>query len=195
MRRHRILLGLFLAAMCPTPDSPAAGGGEEPPNPFGTVRRQRTDAIGGAVYLSNGKTIRGKVYLTRGHLLRIYDAQKQRVREVPLRVVKEIVCIVKKQWNEKEWRFKENANDKKVFTGRTYPARIYVHQIKLKRGDSITGPLAALVYLEPDPPAASKARVRPEKPRRFLLHKRDKGEPGTTLKELVYVKRIVLGQP
>ena len=36
-------------------------------------------------------------------------------------------------------------------------------------------------------------QIRPGNRRRFLLHKRDKGEPGTDLKSLVYVRSIQLG--
>jgi len=164
----------------------------EPPNPFGTTAPQRTDAVTGTVELSNGKRIHGQIYLTRGHFLRLFDSEKERFRDVPLRVVKEIHCIVEKEWDEKEWRFKENANDEKVFTGRTYPSRIYVHEIKLQRSGEIRGPLNAVVYVVPDKPAEGSA-PGPRKPLRFLLHKRDKGPFGMALKDLIYVKRIVIG--
>ncbi len=168
---------------------------QEPPNPFGQNRSQRTDAVDGTIELSNGKTVKGRIYLTRSHNLRIYDAERERFRDVPLRVVEEVKCMIQKEWLEKEWRFKENANDEKIFTGRTYPARIYVHEIKLKRGDSIKGPLSALVYVESaeeDGKLSRNVRSPRRKPTRYLLHKRDKGKPGQTLKDLVYVKRIVL---
>lgn len=170
----------------------------EPPNPFGNPQVQRTDAVPGAVYLSDGTVIRGDVYLTRGHNLRIYDASREEYRDIPLRVVSEVTCHVELEWLEREWRFKENGNDEKIYTGRTYPARICTHEIKLTRGDVISGPLSAVVYVTPrvepkqsasDPSAESKAQA----PVRFLLHKRDKGDPGEELKDLVYVKRIVLG--
>ena len=35
--------------------------------------------------------------------------------------------------------------------------------------------------------------IRPPEPERYLLHKRDKGDPGTDLKSLVYVRSIQLG--
>ncbi len=90
-----------------------------------------------------------------------------------------------KEWLEKEWRFKENANDEKYFTGRTYPAREYTHKIALQNGQAIQAALSAIVYVQAD---ASK------EPERYLLHKRDKGEPGTDLKALVYVRSIQLGE-
>ena len=164
--------------------------GAEPPNPFAPVRPQRKDAVRGVIELSNGTKIRGRIFLTRGHFLRIYDPKKENFRDVPLRAAKEVRCLIEKEWMEKEWRFKENASDEKVYTGREYPARIYVHEIELKRGGTIRGPLAAVVYIRPDPEPGKPA---PVKPLRFLLHKRHKGDFGQSLKDLVYVKRIVLG--
>jgi len=172
---------------------PAATVAQEPPNPFGSTATKRSDAIDGVVELSNGKRVRGKIYMTRGHSLRIFDGEKERFRDVPLNVIKQVDCIVEKEWEEKEWRFKENANDEKIFTGRTYPTRIYVHVIKLKRGDAIRGPLDALIYVQPERKADQKPAGR-VKPVRFILHKRDKGEFGERLKDLIYVKRIVIGQ-
>ena len=74
---------------------------------------------------------------------------------------------------------------RKLFTGRTYPAREYSHKITLQNNQTIRGSLAGIVYVQADP-----AR----EPQRFLLHKRDKGEPGTDLKSLVYVRSIQLGE-
>ena len=45
----------------------------------------------------------------------------------------------------------------------------------------------------PNQPRSPKATRRPGGIRRYLLHKRDKGEPGTDLKSLVYVRLIQLG--
>ena len=87
------------------------------------------------------------IYLTRDKRLKIYDEQLQRQREVPLQAVKEIECKVKKEWMEKEWKFKETTSDEKIYTGRSYPAREYLHTITLRDGRTITGPLAAIVYV------------------------------------------------
>jgi hypothetical protein len=177
----------------------AADDPAERPNPFGDTRAQRTDALAGAVYLSDGTVIRGDVYLTRGHDLRIYDASREENRDIPLRVVSEVTCHVEREWLEREWRFKENGNDEKVYTGRTYPARIYTHEIRLTRGDVMSGPLSVVVYVTQRAEDAVADRdstgdpAGQAAPLRFLLHKRDKGEPGEALEDLVYVTRIVLG--
>lgn len=172
---------------------------DDPPNPFGDTRVQRTDAVEGAIHLSDGTVIRGEIYLTRGHNLRIYDESREQNRDVPLRVVSEVTCNIEREWLEREWRFKENGNDEKIYTGRTYPVRLYTHEIRLTRGDVISGPISAVVYIAPRGDSAEagidSAGVKTEQPspQRFLLHKRDKGDPGEELADLVYVERIVLG--
>ena len=83
-----------------------------------------------------------------------------------------------------------------MFTGRTYPARQYVHTITLSDERTITGPLSGIVYVQPyaytpDKPGAYRTPVKAE---RYLLHKRQKGEIGGELKSLHYVKLIKLGK-
>jgi hypothetical protein len=95
-----------------------------------------------------------------------------------------------------------------MYTGKTYPSREYEHTITLSDGRTITGPLSAIVYL--DPPAEPAAPIDSKSPdkskktaddsknepvtQKFLLHKRDKGEIGKDLKSLGYVKSIKLGK-
>jgi hypothetical protein len=164
-----------------------AGRGEEPPalNPFGPRPQTREGALPGCVLLSDGSVHPGRLYLTRDARLKIFDDKQQRLREVPLTAVRRIDCTVQKEWLEKEWRFKENAADEKVYTGRSYPVREYVHTIALQDGRTIEGLLSAIVYVEPA--AGGEAE-------RYLLHKRDKGDPGTGLKALLYVRSVRLGE-
>jgi hypothetical protein len=170
----------------------------EPPviNPFGPAPEQREDAVPGYVELSDGKICAGQVYLTRDARLKINDEKSQREREVPLTAVKEIDCTIKREWMEKEWKFKELAKDEKMYTGRTYPSREYVHTITLSDGRTITGELSAIIYVQQPAHATTKpGEVRPQvKAEKFELHKRDKGEIGRDLKSLLYVKSIKLGK-
>ena len=139
----------------------------------------------GCLELSDGSVHPGMIYLTRDARVKIYDERLERQREVPLQAVKQIDCKVKREWLEKEWKFKETTSDEKILTGRSYPAREYIHTITLRSGRTITGPLAAIVYVQASPQQEAE---------RFLLNKRNKGEAGKTLKSLVYVKRIKLGE-
>lgn len=165
-------------------------GGQEPPalNPFHSrdeSPRPREDAQPGYLGLSDGRVRTGELFLTREARLKIFDEARKRHREIPWNVIQRIDCTVLKEWDEPEWRFRENASDEKVLTGRTYPVREYSHQITLRNGQTIRGPLSAIVYVQENPD---------REPVRYLLHKRDKGEPGTTLKAMVYVRSIHLGE-
>ena len=165
---------------------------EEPETvkPFGERQTQRDDALPGIIEMSDGALHPGMIHLTRDKRLKIYDAELERQREIPLSAIKRIDCTVKREWMEKEWKFKETTSDEKIYTGRTYPAREYLHTITLHDGRTISGPVSALVYLHP----AGKMDYDETPPQRFLLHKRDKGKTGDDLKSLVYVKRIEFGK-
>ncbi len=169
----------------------------EPPviDPFGPKSAVREDALPGYVEMSDGAVHPGQVYLTRDKRLMIFDEKLQRQREIPLRAVKQIECKVKREWMEKQWRFKEAASSEKVYTGRAYPAREYLHTITLQGDRKITGPLSAIVYVRPELAPADKPSRYPRgpEPQRYLLHKRSKGKLGEDLKSLVYVKLIRLG--
>ncbi len=153
-------------------------------DPFGTRGNVRDDALPGVLEMSDGTIHRGQVFLTRDARLKVLDEATKKHREVPLDQVRSIECEVLKEWVEKEWRFLENANDQKVYTGRTYPSREYAHKITLSDGRTLRGRLSALMYVQED---NAKAPVR------YLLHQRDKGEPGTDLKALAYVRSVRLG--
>ncbi len=172
---------------------PAARGRQsEPPalNPFGSRAeredQKRDDAVPGFVEMSDGKIHPGQVMLTRDARLKIFDEQQKKHREIPLKAIKRIDCTVLKEWVEQEWRFKANASDEKYFTGRSYPSREYPHKITLQNGQKIEGTLSGIVYVRADPDPEAELE-------RYLLHKRDKGYPGTDLKALVYVRSIQLG--
>jgi hypothetical protein len=154
-------------------------------NPFAKPSQDREDVLPGCIDLSDGTIHPGKVYLTRDVRLKIYDQQLQRQREVPLQVVATIQCEVQKEWLEKEWRFKANADNEKVYTGRSYPVREYIHTITLGDGRTITGPLSGIIYVDPSDGSKSE---------RFLMHKRQKGELKESLESLVYPKKIELGE-
>lgn len=164
-------------------------------NPFGKVGVEREDQFPGYIEMSDGSIHCGMIYLTRDKRLQINDEKMQRQREIPLNVVRQIECKVKREWMEKEWKFKELAKDEKMYTGRSYPAREYVHVVTLQDGRTIEGGLSGVVYLQPqiyDPQRPNEYRPAVEA-QKFLLHKRDKGEIGEELKSLTYVKLIKLG--
>jgi len=191
VRIRGVLLFFAIASIVLPFDSRAA----EPPaiNPFGSAPSQREDAVPGYVEMSDGTVHPGQIYLTRDKRLKIFDGSLKRQREVPLRAVKQVECKVLKEWMEKEWKFKELASDEKMYTGRTYPVREYLHVITLHDGRTITGPLSAVVYVQPIADASAPLGRAPSA-ERYLLNKRNKGRIGDDLKSLVYVKWIKLGE-
>ncbi|MGA2798692.1 MAG: hypothetical protein ABSE63_14015 [Thermoguttaceae bacterium] len=170
----------------------------EPPAvyPFASSSERREDAVPGYIELSDGSIHPGQIYLTRDKRLKIADEQSERQREVPLSAVKQIDCTIKKEWLEKEWKFKELAKDEKMYTGRSYPVREYEHTIRLNDGRSISGGLSEIFYVQPidDNPVKSGASRREIKVEQFILNKRNKGEIGEDLHSLVYIKSIKLGK-
>lgn len=178
-------------------------GADDPPalNPFGTPpsgggAAQRDDAFPGYIEISNGNVYCGRIYVTRDKRLMINDTSgaMTREREVPLRAVKQIDCLLVREWMEREWRFKEMANDEKVYTGRSYPSRLYRHKVALTNGKTIEGDLSGVFYLLPGDAAGKPGSYMADvEPVRFTLHKRDKGKMGEQLKDLLWVKVIKLG--
>jgi hypothetical protein len=183
----KLWCGLAISAVV----SAAVVSAAEPPaiNPFGPAasegEAERDDAVPGCLELSDGSIHPGLIYLTRDKRLKVYDDRLQRQREVPLQAVKQIECRVKKEWTEKEWKFRETTSDENILSGRSYPVRQYLHTITLRDGRKISGPLAAIVYVRPSSQQEAE---------RFVLNDRNKGEFGKPLKSLVYVKRITFGE-
>ncbi len=143
------------------------GRGQEPPalNPFGTGaerHQQREDALPGFLELSDGAVHPGLLFLTRDARLKIFDEAQKRQREIPWKAIKQIDGSVSKEWVEKEWRFKENASDEKLFSGRTYPAREYIHKITLRNNQTIRSSLAGIVYVQADPASEPKRLLAPQ---------------------------------
>jgi len=174
---------------------PLSAQDEEPPalNPFAPKPNEREDAVPGYIEMSDGAIHAGLIYLTRDMRLQIYDETLQRQREIPLSAVVQIDCTIKREWMEKEWRYKETTSNEKIYTGRSYPAREYIHTLTLHNGKTVSGLLSALIYLRPEADSPGKFQS-PDQALRFVLHKRDKGRPGQSLAELRFVKRIKLGR-
>lgn len=147
-------------------------------------RRKRPDAVPGEIFLSNGKLVKGFVYLTRGRALRLFDEKGKACTEFRLKDLKEFRTNVVEERIEKVWRWKEGGSDVKLFTGKTYPRRDYNFTVTPKRGKPMTGNLAygTPIYM----------RLEDGSKKRFLLQPYKKGEVGSTLKDLVYLKRAVL---
>ncbi|NIA22029.1 MAG: hypothetical protein GWP05_08740 [Anaerolineaceae bacterium] len=156
-----------------------------PANPFTKTAAGRPDALAGAVELSDGTVLPGLVYLTRGKDLEIFDTAKKKQRRIPLASVLTIEAVVEWERMDRQWRFKTAGHPEKVYTGKSYPNRMLSYRITLGDQGVVEGHIAGqLLYVQP-----REGRVR-----LLVLHKRHKGPPGTKLKDLVYLKRVRLGE-
>jgi len=164
-------------------EEPATG--DQPANPFGPARGgpSRADAVPGYVELSTGLKVPGFIYTTRAKRLKVYNIRRKVYEYVPVPALRSVEVVVEWQREEKQWRFKEAGNPEKVYTGRSYPVRSLAWRLTLRNGHEVLGHmLGEPIYAEHN-----------GKRERFILHQRDKGPLDTTLKDLVYVRRIEFG--
>ncbi|NOZ23596.1 MAG: hypothetical protein GXP25_21175 [Planctomycetes bacterium] len=158
---------------------------QEPVNPFKPRKKTRADSRPGTVTMSNGDVYKGQIYVTRDKRLRVFDTAAKLYRDIPLVAMKEIEITVEKEGMEKEWRWKEGGSNVKVYTGKAYPWREYLTTVTLTNDQKITGHLKATpVYVETG-----------GKKEKLIIHGKNKGELGQKLSDLVYIKKIVFGEP
>lgn len=200
-KKRMALFGILLAASCgaiawthagddPTVDwlmskaatrptsAPSTKPATQPGSPL-----NRTDADDesrkGTLTLSDGKKIPGRISTTAGRPLRVYVDEKSGYRDIPFAIVRKAEAKILWEREEREWHFKESGSDIKEYSGKTYPAREYAYVFTLLNGQTVTGSIAAPLYLEDE-----------KSERTFVLHKRDKGDIGKTLKDLIYVRTV-----
>jgi hypothetical protein len=151
-----------------------------PISPLVAKNQTDPDQRHGTITLSDGSTVAGTIGTTVGKPLRTWDDTAGEYRDMPMRLVKSIKAQVLWERDEPEWRFKESGSDVKVNTGKTYPARQTTYVLTLTSGKTIKGSIVAPLY----------TRDQQGNEQTFILHKRDKGNVGQTLKDLVYVSEV-----
>lgn len=151
-----------------------------PVSPFAD-RRDDAGVRSGVLHLSSGEKIRGRLATTQGSPIRVWIEKDQAYRDIPFRLIASAEAKVLWERDEKEWRFKESGSDIKEYSGRTYPARELEYTITLTDGTKVHGAVVAPIYLQ-----TKEGHVT------FVLYKRQKGDIGQTVKELVYVSRVEL---
>ena len=153
------------------------------PSPL-TMGKADPDVRTGTITLNDGTTITGQIATTAGKPMRIWDDQAKEFRDLPLRMVTSITAQVLWEKDEPQYRFKESGSDIKVETGKTYPARETAYKFSLTDGSTVTGGIVAPLYLSGSDGGSTT----------YILHKRDKGDPGQTLPDLKYVKQVDFGK-
>ena len=170
------LLNQAKAAPATQPATPAT----RPAAPFAEGHKN-PEARAGVILLSNGEKIRGDIATTREKPIRIWDEQEKEYRDIPFALIKSMEAKILWERNQEEWHFPESGSDKKEFTGKTYPARELVYVVTLVNDQTVTGGIVSPLYA-----------TGGENTLMFILNKRQKGDVGKTLKDLVYVKRVEL---
>jgi hypothetical protein len=161
----------------PAEDTPPDAGGI---NPFaGTRPWGRPDGRAGVVELSDGRTLAGYLFTTRGRGWRLYDPEAKKYRDIPTIIVRRIDAVVLWERMEDQWRFVRMGDDQKVLTGHQYPNRMLEYRFTLVNGRTLQGAIAQPLGVE----------WRNER-EALILHKRQKGEPDQTLADLAYVRSI-----
>ena len=177
---------------------------------FGDNSQDKSSARTAAVYFSDGKVLTGKISLTPGRSFKLNipkggklktkdmvtgeDVQYGKVRRFTFEPVREIRFYPEKEEMRRSWKFIETTkyNEKtgeadyspaaKEYSGRPYPLRYLASTVIFNSDESLQGHLyTATVYLKTK-----------EKTYRLVLRSKQRGGEGTTLDELVYVRRIKL---
>ena len=142
------------------------------------------DSVPGYLRLSNGDRVDGNVHLTRDATIKFTDPDRKKLLRIRLSELTHIEQKVITERMEKEWRWLENANDQKVYTGREYPMRKLQTVLHMKTGRTLQGLVTVLLYV-----------TNENGRQRFVLHKRQKGKPGEKLTDLLYVTLVDFRPP
>ena len=153
---------------------------DSPVSPFANPQ-QPTNAQRGTIVLSDGTSISGWISTTQDQPLRLYVPASRRYVHIPLRRVRRIQAIVQWQHQQPQWYWKEPANDEKILTGQVYPVRKTSYRIRLREGSELVADVAQTLWL----------RQADGQVRRFLLHKRQKADPGTAMEDLRSVQEVL----
>ncbi len=153
----------------------------QPATPFKSPEEDSAQL--GVITMSDGTIIRGSVATTEEKPVRIWDEQQKEYQDVPFGMIRTIEAEVLWERDEKEWRFKASGSDVKEFSGKTYPARETKYKFTLAGGQIVEGNVVAPLYVT----------TADGKNMTLVLHKRDKGQAGQTLGQLVFVKSFRVG--
>lgn len=133
----------------------------------------------GKVTISSGRSVEGQIRLTEGKKLTIYDLSFSKRFHLDLKEIARIDVEPAHERIEHVWRFKEEGSPEKVREEVTYPVRTYRTFITLKDGMVLSGSVTAVCYVE-----TGKGEEG------FFLLGQQKGKPGDTLDDLLYVRSM-----
>jgi hypothetical protein len=146
-------------------------------NPF--LAELSKEGANGVITLSDGRRISGYITTTAEQPLRVWDEPNKQNHDLPLMTILTLKAKVVSEGEEAEWNFEKGGSDVKIYTGKSYPTRETQYEVTLTNGQSVTGAIAAPLYIK-----TAKGNEL------FILHTKDKGKVGQTVDELVYVKSV-----
>jgi hypothetical protein len=159
---------------------------KESVNPFTSADGfSRDDAIPGVAELSDDTQLPGGVFTTRDKPWIVWVAAEKRWRLIPPGAVLSIEAVVVEEKMLLEWRWKATGEPEKVYTGEKYPFRRFEWKFHLADDSEIQGVIKGQ-------PVWVQSSDKTHGP--FVLGERTKGAVGESLKELVYVRKIVLSR-
>ena len=177
---------------------------------FGDSPERKSSGRVAAIYFSDGKVLTGEISLTPGRSFKLNipkggklkttdmvtgeDVQYGKVRLFTFEPVREIRFYPEKEEMRRNWKFIEKTkyDEKtavadyspaaKAYSGKPYPLRYLAATVIFNSDESLQGHLYTVtVYLKTK-----------EKTHKLVLRSKQRGPEGTTLDELVYVRRIKL---
>jgi hypothetical protein len=167
------------------PADPNAPGVQDPQKARREPAFRRGDALPGAIRLSDGTLLAGGLYTTIARPLAVFVDARKRWRRVPLAAVLSIDAVVTTERMELKWRWKAMGEPEKVYTGEKYPLRKLQWKLRLIDGSTIVGKVKGQpLWIE----------TRDGKKGPFIFHDRQKGEIGSEMDELVYLRRLVVSR-
>ena len=167
------------ATTLPTGAATTAPASTQASNPF--LADLSKEGENGIITLSNGEKFSGFITTTAEQPLRVWDADAKQYHDLPLMTILTIKAKIISEDQEQEWNFEKGGSDVKIYTGKSYPTRETQYIVTLTNGQSVTGGIAAPLYIK----TAKGSQL-------FILHKTDKGTVGQSMDDLVYVKSVEL---
>ena len=157
---------------------------DDPPPPLQRTSAETAKTRPGWLMLSDDTVLEGNISTTRGKPLAIFDRKEKEYVRMKWKEVSRIDVAIETDILERDWRWAEGGSDVKVYTDLYYVWHKYLTTITLKDGTQVTGDISAPIYLEPE----GKER------RRFILHRRNKGEKAEKDEAIapLYIKKLVL---
>ena len=138
----------------------------------------------GVITFNEGKPLEGRVWTTLETPIRVWIEPLKMYRDIDWSIIKRVDVVVISETMEDDWRWKKEGSDEKVYSGKKYPNVELAYKFTLVNNQVIEGAVVAPIYFADG-----------LKSRRFALYKKYKGPLDQTLKDLVYIKTIVLQDP